>query len=140
MLIACPSCLQLNRIPDNRLSDKPNCGQCKRALFSGQVVQLTHDNFHRLVERSELPVIVDFWANWCGPCKSFAPIFSQAAKELEPAMRFAKLDTDQESALASRFAIRSIPTLIIFKEGQIVARQSGALPKSALYQWIQSHS
>lgn len=139
MLLACQHCLQLNRIADDRINDSPVCGKCKKALFSAYVSELNSHNFNALVERSDIPVVVDFWASSCGSCMNFAPTFAQAAHEFEPTFRFAKVNTEIEAALAQRFAIRSIPTLMIFEEGKLLAQQSGALPKSAFYQWLKTH-
>jgi len=139
LTLGCPHCHAVNRVNRARLSDGPTCGKCKRPLFTGEPVALTAANFRALVERSELPVVVDFWAGWCGPCKMMAPIFAEAARELEPRMRFAKLDTEAEQALAGRFGIRSIPTLIVFKGGREVARQAGAMQGAQLRQWLQPH-
>ena len=139
LTLGCPHCHAVNRVSRARLNDGPTCGKCKQPLFTGEPVALTSANFRALVERSELPVVVDFWAGWCGPCKMMAPIFAEAARELEPHMRFAKLDTEAEQALAGRFGIRSIPTLIVFKGGREVARQAGAMQGSQLRQWLQPH-
>ncbi|MFN2332347.1 MAG: thioredoxin TrxC [Halomonas sp.] len=139
LTLGCPHCGAINRVSQRRLNDAPKCGKCKQALFTGEPVALTSDNFRALVERSELPVVVDFWAAWCGPCKMMAPIFAEAARELEPSLRFAKLDTEAEQALAGRFGIRSIPTLIVFKNGREVARQPGVLQGSQLRQWLKPH-
>lgn len=139
LTLGCPHCHAVNRVSLARLNDGPTCGKCKQPLFTGEPVALTSANFRALVERSELPVVVDFWAGWCGPCKMMAPIFAEAARELEPRMRFAKLDTEAEQALAGRFGIRSIPTLIVFKGGREVARQAGAMQGSQLRQWLQPH-
>lgn len=136
MNIACPHCLTTNRIPDERLGDKPRCGKCKAALFDGHPMTLTAANAAKILGNTDIPVLVDCWASWCGPCKSFAPIFAAAAKELEPALRFAKLSTEDNEQLAGQWGIRSIPTLILFKGGKEEARVSGALPLNQLKQWL----
>jgi len=139
LTLGCPHCGAINRVSQARLNDRPKCGKCKRSLFTGEPVALTSANFHALVERSELPVVVDFWAGWCGPCKMMAPIFAEAARELEPHIRFAKLDTESQQALAGRFGIRSIPTLIVFRNGQELARQPGVLQGPQLREWLRPY-
>ena len=140
MIIACPACAGLNRLPAARLSQQPVCGKCKQALFQGHAVTVTADNFSNLAEKSDLPLVLDFWAEWCGPCRSFAPVFSQAAAELEPMFRFGKVDTEAEQLLASRFQIRSIPTLMLLHKGKVIAQLAGALPKAQFYQWLQQQA
>ncbi|WP_043527071.1 thioredoxin TrxC [Litchfieldella xinjiangensis] len=139
LLLGCPSCHAMNRVRQARLGDSPVCGKCRQPLFRGEPVDVTAANYESLVARSELPVVVDFWANWCGPCKMMAPVFAQMANELEPRMRFAKLDTEAEPSLAGRFSIRSIPTLIVFKDGKEIARQPGAMQGPQLRQWLEPH-
>ncbi|MGO2132737.1 MAG: thioredoxin TrxC [Halomonas sp.] len=137
--IGCAACGALNQVERERLNNGPKCGKCKQPLFNGEPVELTEANFRAVVERSELPVVVDFWASWCGPCQMMGPIFAQAASELEPRIRFAKLDTEAQQALAGRFGIRSIPTLMVFKDGKEVARQAGVLQGPQLQQWLAPH-
>lgn len=136
--IVCPSCAGVNRLPSSRLSEGPKCGKCKRPLFQGEPVEMTNATFDRHISRNDIPVVVDFWAAWCGPCKMMAPLFARAAAQLEPLVRFAKVNTDQEQGIAGRFNIMSIPTVIIFRAGQEIARQAGALDMSRLVSWVQS--
>jgi thioredoxin 2 len=136
--VVCPHCHTTNRVPGERLEQNPNCGQCKNALFTGQPVALDAASFDRHVERSDLPVVVDFWAPWCGPCRTMAPAFAQAASMLEPHFRLAKVNTEEAQALAARFGIRSIPTLAVFRHGREVARQAGAMDVSSLVRWVRS--
>lgn len=140
MIIACPHCNALNRVPTERLTEQPSCGKCKASVFAGTAITLTAANFTQHAQKSELPLVIDFWASWCGPCKSFAPIFNQAARHWEPKFRFGKINTEEQPALAAQFAIRSIPTLMLIKQGKVIAQQSGALPQSALDQWLYNYS
>lgn len=137
VLITCVACHRINRVLEERLKDGPRCGSCKEPLFNGKPVDLTKDTFEPHVARSGLPVMIDFWAPWCGPCRVTGPIFEEAAQRLEPRVRFARVNTEDEPALAERFGIRAIPTLMVFKQGQVVERQSGAVPLADLIRWIE---
>lgn len=137
-IIACPNCSAPNRVPAAKLGAGGKCGRCKSALFQAAPLTLTAANFEAHAIRSDIPLLVDFWAGWCQPCRQMAPAFAAAARELEPAMRLAKLDTEAEGEIAARYRIQSIPTLVLISKGREVARQSGAMPTGAITHWARS--
>lgn len=136
--IVCPACLAVNRLPAQRLSQGPSCGRCHEPLFAGHPLALNQGSFKTHVQRSDIPIVVDFWAPWCGPCIAMAPEFERAARELEPAVRLAKVDTQAEPGLGNEFSIRSIPTIVLFERGAEVARRSGAIGAAEIVRWVRA--
>ncbi|MET1027248.1 MAG: thioredoxin TrxC [Dongiaceae bacterium] len=138
--VVCPSCNVLNRIPRERLADRGKCGNCHNPIFGGKPASVDAAGFDRHISRNEIPVVVDFWALWCGPCLAMAPAFEQAAAELEPQYRLLKVDTEAVPDVAARYNIRSIPTMIIFLDGKPVAQQAGAMDKNRILAWVRSET
>jgi len=138
--IVCPACEAVNRVPAGKNASAAKCGRCHKPLFTGKPVAASAKNFAKLIRANDIPVLVDFWAEWCGPCKMMAPIFEQVAAELEPRIRFMKVDTEAEQALAAQYNIRSIPTLMLFRKGAVVAQQAGATNAQGLRTWLRQHA
>ena len=138
--IVCPHCDAVNRFPSARLAEGPKCGKCHRALFGATPQELNGANFRTHVGRNDIPVLVDFWAEWCGPCKMMAPEFERASVQLGSRARLAKLNTEHAPDVAAQFAIRSIPTMVLFRNGEEVARRSGAMRAPDIVRWVESQS
>ena len=137
LVVACPSDASLNRVPRAKLDRNPKCGRCHNPLFPGKAVELNSTNFDSHVLKSDLPIVIDFWAEWCGPCRMMTPNFEMAAPRLEPRVRLGKLDTEAEPSIAGRYGIRGIPSMVMIRKGQEVARTSGAMPTSAIVDWVE---
>ena len=138
--VICANCGAINNVPKSRLGDNPACGKCKQPVFAGRPLELNEASFNRFVAKSHQPLLVDYWAPWCGPCKMMAPEFEQAASQLEPEFRLVKINTEAEQSLAARMRIQSIPTMAIYKNGQEVIRQPGAMPLGDLLNWARAHA
>jgi thioredoxin 2 len=137
--ITCPHCEATNRMPHSKLVQQPKCGKCHQVLFSGKPLELSSNNFLKVINKTSIPIVVDFWAPWCGPCKMMTPIFEQASAIIEPRARLAKLNTEFSQDIASQYGIRSIPTLVVFKNGKEVARQAGAMDQGNLVRFIEQN-
>jgi thioredoxin 2 len=136
LLVACPQCRSVVRVPDARIGEHPKCPRCKAEVLTGEPVAMDAAAFAAHVERGTLPVLVDFWAPWCGPCRMMAPVLDRTAAQRATALRVGKVNTDEQQELAGRFGIRSIPTLILFRQGREIARQSGAVDAASLSRWL----
>jgi thioredoxin 2 len=135
--IVCPNCLTVNRLPAQKDARKAKCGRCRQRLFTGHPVAVSANGFDPHIQRNDIPVVVDFWAEWCGPCKVMAPTYERVTSELEPAIRFLKVDTEAEPKLASRYQIQSIPTVLLFRHSHLFARHSGVLDAKGLRSWLR---
>jgi thioredoxin 2 len=138
--MVCPECASVNRVPADKNASAAKCGKCKKSLFSGHPVAATTATFPKHVQQNDIPVVVDFWAEWCGPCKMMAPVYERVAAELEPEFRFLKVDTEAEPALAARYGIQSIPTLMVFKKGAVAAQRAGASDALSLKSWLRQNA
>lgn len=137
--IVCPHCLAVNRIPTERLAENPACGKCHQSLLTGQPMEVNAVAFQKHINRGDIPVLVDFWAPWCGPCRMMAPYFTEAATQLKLRARLVKVNTEKEQAIGVQYGIRSIPTLVLFRQGREIARQAGATETGAIVRWTLNH-
>ena len=138
--LVCPACEAVNRVPAGKNATAAKCGRCHRPLFTGKPMSASVKNFAKQIGANDIPVLVDFWADWCGPCKMMAPVYEQVAAEFEPRIRFLKVDTEAEQALAAQYNIRSIPTLMLFRKGTVIAQRAGATNAHGLRSWLRQHA
>jgi len=138
--IVCPHCERINRIPGQRDARRAKCGHCHQPLFTGRPIPASAQSVMTHIQRNDIPVVIDFWAQWCGPCKAMAPVYERVASEFEPDLRFLKVDTEAEPELVARYNIRSIPTLMLFRKGNVVAQQTGAMNAESLRSWLRQHT